>query len=179
MPVPPLSPSLCVERTRDVALPATVTNPGPLYSPAQRCCSRSEASPQSGQGGSRRSLSPSGPRGRRSSSCRHQDPLTAVERHSCPSQLWLATPSGSMKQSGSRYVAQAPPGKATEAPLSATLKVTPRLPPDARRRHKPPSKGAILEPKWLLSLSLSDLGTGQCPQPTPYIDGDSGSEERV
>ena len=35
--------------------------------------------------------------------------------------------------------------------------LTPQLPPDARRRHKPPSKGAILEPKWLpwpLSLSV-------------------------
>ena len=38
-------------------------------------------------------------------------------------------------------------------PRGHSPKATPRLPRDARRRHKPPSKGAILEPKWL-SLSL-------------------------
>ena len=38
-----------------------------------------------------------------------------------------------------------------------SLGSTPHLPPDARRRHRPPSKGAVLEPNGihLLSLSLS------------------------
>ena len=39
--------------------------------------------------------------------------------------------------------------------LEVQSRLTPQLPPDAREQHKPPSKGAVLEPKWLLSLSLS------------------------
>ena len=40
-----------------------------------------------------------------------------------------------------------------------TIQVNPQLPPDARERHKPPSKGAALEPNALgVSLSLSSPG---------------------
>ena len=46
-------------------------------------------------------------------------------------------------------------GATGKAPLEAQSRLTPQLPPDARERHRLPSKGAALEPKWLLSLSLS------------------------
>ena len=58
-----------------------------------------------------------------------------VESRTCRSRLSPYLPrsyQGSLKQSGVRYATQAP-----------------QLPPDARERHKPPSKGAVLEPKWL------------------------------
>ena len=53
------------------------------------------------------------------------------------------------------YVAQAPLRRNRKAPPGTSPRSTLCLPPDARRWNRPPSKGAVLEPKWLLSLSLS------------------------
>ena len=106
--------------------------------------------------GSRRLEKRFGPQGRRSSSCRHQVPLTAVVLRTCPSRLWLATPVGFPEAKWQRIcLLKHRWERRRELPRGHSLKATPRLPPDARRRHKPPSKGAILEPKWLPDLSLS------------------------
>ena len=78
---------------------------------------------------------------------RHQAPLTAVVLQTCPSRLWLATPSGFPEAKRQQIcLLKHRWERRRELPRGHSLKATPRLPPDARRRHKPP---------WLLSLSLS------------------------
>ena len=62
---------------------------------------------------------------------------------------------GPLKQCGSGRKDSSTAGATGKTPLEAQSRLTSQLPPDAREQHKPPSKGAVLEPKWLLSLSLS------------------------
>ena len=77
-----------------------------------------------------------------------------VESRTCRSRLSPYLPrsyQGSLKQSGVRYATQAP-----------------QLPPDARERHKPSSKGAVLEPKWLRHSLHPGLWS---PWPRPQYAG--------
>ena len=100
--------------------------------------------------------------------CSFQVAGLQVGSQTCRSRIFLEPPRrypGPLKHSGVRYGTQAPLGQLGRLPVEAQSRLTPQLPADARERHKPPSKGAALEPKWLhayvclsrsqLSLSLS------------------------
>ena len=66
-------------------------------------------------------------------------------------------------------------GRTGKAPLESQSRLTPRLPPDAKRQHKPPSNCAILEPTCLpcsLSLSLSLSPSLLCTE--RIVEGDMG-----
>ena len=63
---------------------------------------------------------------------------------------------GPLKQSGDGRGAQAPLGK-TRRFLEEQLQVNPSSPPPRKRGGTSPPSTGVLEPKWLLSLSLSLL----------------------
>ena len=70
-------------------------------------------------------------------------------------------PLGLSEHAAAGVETQAPLGKATKLPRSEQLRSTSRLPPDARGRHRPSSKGAALEPKWLRLFLLLARGQEQ------------------